>query len=114
MEYDQAEFFGYLPSVASMDTTGYVYVPEACKDGSKSCRLHLAFHGCLQGRKYVSTAFALHAGYNSVAEMNNIIILYPQADNSTLNPNGCWDWYVCLQTSVVLSFHNIIITETGN
>ena len=92
MEYNQAEFFNDLPSVVSMDSTGYVYVPSACKNGSKQCRLHLAFHGCLQGRKYVSSAFVLHAGYNSVAEMNDIIILYPQAQNSTLNPYGCWDW----------------------
>ena len=45
-------------------------------------------------RVYISDTFAVHAGYNAVAEENDIIILYPQAKNSTLNPKGCWDWYV--------------------
>ena len=31
-----------------------------------------------------------------MAEENDIIILYPQAKNSTLNPQGCWDWYVII------------------
>ena len=91
MEYNQDEFFTDI-SLTSMDSTGYVYVPTACQDKKKQCQLHLAFHGCVQGRKYVSSAFAAHAGYNSVAEMNDIIVLYPQAQNSTLNPKGCWDW----------------------
>ncbi len=42
----------------------------------------------------MSDTFAVHAGYNDVAEANNIIVLYPQAINSTLNPKGCWDWSV--------------------
>ena len=43
---------------------------------------------------FISDVFALHAGYNGVAEANNIIILYAQATVSELtNPYGCWDWY---------------------
>jgi hypothetical protein len=49
--------------------------------------------GC---RKFVSDAFALHAGYNGLAEQNDIIILYPQTTTSDLNPHGCWDWCVFL------------------
>ena len=30
--------------------------------------------------------------YNQHAEKNNIIILYPQATSTPLNPNGCFDW----------------------
>ena len=38
--------------------------------------------------------FPLNAGYNEVADLNDIIILYPQAKSSLLsNPNGCWDWW---------------------
>ena len=45
-------------------------------------------------RIYLSDTFALHAGYNELAEKNDIIIIYPQARTSVLNPYGCWDWYV--------------------
>ena len=45
-------------------------------------------------REFMSSEFALHAGYIGIAEENGIIILYPQARNSTVpfNPKGCWDW----------------------
>ena len=42
---------------------------------------------------YVQDVFSRNAGYNAIAEANNIIVLYPQAVNSTLNPRGCWDWW---------------------
>ena len=46
-------------------------------------------------RGTIGDVFAVHAGYNGVAEMNNIIVLYPQVVKTTLtNPEGCWDWYV--------------------
>ena len=111
-EFDQSEFFADLPEVVSIDSTGFIYVPTNCQNKTTSmcnytvsltilhmlvssvCRLHVAFHGCLQGRKYISDVFAMHAGYNALAELNDIIILYPQATNLTLNPKGCWDWSV--------------------
>ena len=37
-----------------------------------------------------------------MAEENDIIILYPQAKNSTLNPQGCWDWYVIISYIYIL------------
>lgn len=49
---------------------------------------------CLS-RGTIGDIFAVHAGYNGVAEMNSIIILYPQVVKSLLtNPQGCWDWCV--------------------
>lgn len=47
--FDQSEFFAFNPSLSSMATTGFVYVPTACQQGAQ-CRLHIAFHGCLQSR----------------------------------------------------------------
>ena len=46
-------------------------------------------------RNRVDDEFARNAGYNEVGEVNNIIILYPQAISSVMpnNPNGCWDWW---------------------
>ena len=37
--------------------------------------------------------FSRNAGYIAIAEANNIIVLFPQAVNSILNPKGCWDWW---------------------
>eukprot|EP00731_Ephydatia_muelleri_P028561 Em0020g205a len=96
LEYDQSEFFLDVPEAISMDSIGYVYVPTACKNKTRVCNLHIAFHGCLQGREYVGNEYALNAGYVQVAEKNNIIVLFPQVTNKIpdgTNPDGCWDWW---------------------
>ena len=28
-----------------------------------------------------------------MADTNRIIVLFPQVKASTVNPNGCWDWW---------------------
>jgi poly(3-hydroxybutyrate) depolymerase len=86
--FNQASFRG--PN-ASMSDTAYVYVPAAC--ASQSCRVHVAFHGCEQDEEAVGDAFYNGAGYNEVADANNIIVLYPQAAVSLMNPKGCWDFW---------------------
>lgn len=53
--------------------------------------LHL-FHS----RDTIGDVFAVNAGYNGVAEVNDVIVLYPQIVVTPLNPVGCWDWYVGL------------------
>jgi len=92
--FDQKEFF-YIspPLMSSMDTAGYVYVPSQCISSQNKCRLHVAFHGCLMGRHKLNDEYARKAGYNEVGELNNIIILYPQAVPYGTNGNGCWDWW---------------------
>ncbi len=50
----------------SMDEEGYVYVPSTCE--RERCRVHVAFHGCRQGRAVVSERFAREAGYNRWAD----------------------------------------------
>ena len=44
------------------------------------------------GNRYFTTT-----GYNEIADANDIIVLYPQAqgrdDGHTQNPDGCWDWW---------------------
>ncbi|KAI9552869.1 hypothetical protein GHT06_020753 [Daphnia sinensis] len=94
MEFDQSEFFEIsAPSTSSMDTVGYVYVPTRCANGAQ-CKLHVAFHGCQQGREEIGNVYAVHAGYLEVAELNDIIVLFPQAIKTPLsNPQGCWDWW---------------------
>jgi poly(3-hydroxybutyrate) depolymerase len=89
--FDQRPFGG---KAISMDDEGFVYIPKECENAR--CRVHVAFHGCRQGRSAVSDQFARLSGYNRWADTNRIIVLYPQAVPSALptyNPNGCWDWW---------------------
>jgi poly(3-hydroxybutyrate) depolymerase len=73
---------------------GYAYIPNGCQNGNmQSCHIHFAYHGCLQGLENINTTFILHGGYNGWGEANNIVIVYPQAKSSTLNPETCWDWW---------------------
>ncbi|KAH9494826.1 hypothetical protein Btru_017926 [Bulinus truncatus] len=99
--FDQSTFTSYL---AHMDTVGYVYIPTGCKDRTKSCRLHIAFHGCQMGRERIGDVYVRHSGYNEVGELNDIIILYPQVVVSALNPMGCWDWFG--YTGIYYAFHS--------
>ncbi len=93
LAFDQSEF---LPIEAiSMAPAGHVFVPADCQ-AVPGCRLHVAFHGCLQSQQLIGDAFYAQAGYNRWAATNRIIVLYPQAvasDIAPFNPNGCWDWF---------------------
>ncbi|WP_246791893.1 extracellular catalytic domain type 2 short-chain-length polyhydroxyalkanoate depolymerase [Burkholderia perseverans] len=78
---------------ASLGQTGYVYVPAACTQAGAACRIHVAFHGCLQSAEKIGERYASSTGYNELAETNRIIVLYPQAGASAKNPLGCWDFW---------------------
>jgi hypothetical protein len=110
LRFDQTEFFGN-EARASMSPFGYVYVPRAVEDGA-TARVHIALHGCKQGYNYVNYLFGradnadqppygnryiTTTGYNHIADSNNIIVIYPQAqgrdDDAVQNPDGCWDWW---------------------
>ena len=52
----------------------------------------MALHGCNQSVGMIGTRFIEYAGYNDVAESNDVIIIYPQVLNSTSNPYACWDF----------------------
>jgi hypothetical protein len=100
IEINQDEFLTNSRSFG-MSTTAWLYVPKACADGG-ICKLHVAYHGCLQGYEKISDKYVKNTGYNRWADTNNIIVLYPQAvTTSTSSPgsgvsfanmNGCWDW----------------------
>ncbi len=84
---------GIVPEGGSFAAEGFAYVPADCEDRPGECRLHLAFHGCRQGKQFVEDAFARGAGLNEWAEANGIVVLYPQIESSMVNPQGCWDWW---------------------
>lgn len=93
--FDQIPFVGDT-SRSGMATSGYIYIPESCAGGGQTCRLHIAFHGCRMASNLIGDHYAVHAGYNRWADVNNIVVLYPQIDakaKPTANPKACWDWF---------------------
>ena len=62
-----------------------------CDDVAWQNQCHpAALHTC---RYLLKDKFARHTGYNEVGELNNIIIIFPQATAIIDNPLGCWDWW---------------------
>ncbi|ABM40181.1 extracellular catalytic domain type 2 short-chain-length polyhydroxyalkanoate depolymerase [Polaromonas naphthalenivorans] len=111
VRFDQTEFFGGEPR-ASMSKFGYAYIPKAVEEGTAEARVHIALHGCKQGYNYTDYVYGradianqppygnryiTTTGYNHIADSNDIIMLYPQAEgadgNAAQNPEGCWDWW---------------------
>jgi poly(3-hydroxybutyrate) depolymerase len=93
--FELGEFTDGDPRRSGLAETGYLYVPAACAEGAR-CRVHVAFHGCLQEAGRIGDAFYRHAGYNPWADANRLIVLYPQVVTTHLgpfNPRGCWDWW---------------------
>lgn len=104
-EFDQLPFgmLGDDSKAMAFARTGYMYVPKQCERSStnntKPCRLHVYFHGCGSaftsgqqkapgfGFNYTSIAYS---GYSAWAELNNVVVVYPQK-NAT--QETCWDGY---------------------
>jgi len=103
IQFDQNAFAsGGNAKSYSMDSTGWLFVPQNCANG-QSCRLVVALHGCLQYQGIVQQQFVQKSGINEWADTNNIIVLYPQAtSSSSRNPSGCWDWWGYLSSDYAL------------
>lgn len=105
LAFDQGAFGAVQDDSISLNPVGYVYVPAACQNGSPAptpCRLHVAFHGCEQYEALIGDDFYWDGGYNRWAEVNRIVVLYPEAapwrpasdpSGATANPMGCWDFW---------------------
>ena len=87
---DLSAFFG---SGSDVTDEGFAYVPSGCATATDDCRLHIAFHGCVQGAEFIADRFVRQAGFNEWAETNRIVVVYPQIAASLFNPKGCWDWW---------------------
>ena len=93
VNFDQTEFGASASN--SMDTNGYVFVPDSCEDG-RPCGLVVAFHGCLQTQADIGSKFVTESGIDEWADSNGVVVLYPYAVKSAtvpFNPQGCWDWW---------------------
>ncbi|WP_290793624.1 PHB depolymerase family esterase [Halomonas sp.] len=86
LHFDQSDF-----AVKGFDSAGYLFVPEACDAGG--CGLTVALHGCAMGAEQIGDIFARHSGLNEWAAAHDRVVLYPQAETSMGNPQGCWDWW---------------------
>jgi hypothetical protein len=90
--FDQSEFLAEARA-HGLDDAGFVYIPQACEAAGAGCRVHVAFHGCQQGREVLRELYATRTGYNRWADTNGLVILYPQAVRTPANPRDCWDWF---------------------
>jgi poly(3-hydroxybutyrate) depolymerase len=90
--FDQTQF-GANPSLNSLGTYAYAYIPEQCQSGKLQCHLHVNLHGCQQDFLNAGTEYLYQTELNEWAETNNIVILYPQAVVNLVNPMGCFDWW---------------------
>ena len=53
----------------------------------------MALHGCAMGAEQIGETFVRYSGLNEWAATNGRVVLYPQAESSLANPQGCWDWW---------------------
>lgn len=85
----------------SMAREGRLFVPAIC--ASRSCRIHVALHGCQQGiDDAVFDNFARQSGYAEWASSIGLVVLFPRVTAldsfdrmiyRVVNPQGCWDWW---------------------
>lgn len=68
--------------------TGYVWIPDRCT--SDPCHFHISFHGCLQTTADIGMEYVWNTGY---VNRSDVVVLFPQAVATDLNPHGCWDWW---------------------
>jgi poly(3-hydroxybutyrate) depolymerase len=91
IEFDQQPFTSELADPGLADR-GVVYVPRTCAS-TATCRVHIAFHGCAQDKAAAGDAFVHDTGFARWADTNALVVLFPQVAASTMNPQGCWDWW---------------------
>ncbi|OPX54534.1 Esterase PHB depolymerase [Oceanospirillum multiglobuliferum] len=89
IEFDQRKYY----EGKGMLDRGYLYLPSQCSSGARECQLHVVLHGCGQSSETLKTVFIEQSGYKRWADSNGIVLLYPQASKSLVNPQGCWDWW---------------------
>jgi poly(3-hydroxybutyrate) depolymerase len=106
--FDQTEFAPGKAAANGLLDAGYLYVPKACEPGAaERCRLHVVLHGCLQSSEVIGDEFYTKIGVNEWADTNRIVVLYPQAQATSVaelssqdflslfntNLEGCWNWW---------------------
>jgi poly(3-hydroxybutyrate) depolymerase len=90
--FDQTEFLAGAVGWG-LAREGLAYIPAACET-APGCRVHIVFHGCQQSRTTdgIGDLFVERTGYLRYADVNRLVLLYPQTNANTA-PNACWDWW---------------------
>jgi hypothetical protein len=96
--FDQSKYAAPdAPADLSLGDQGFVFVPKDCEGSANPpCRVHIVLHGCLQNFSLdgVGRVVVDKAGFNTWADTNRIIVLYPQTEPiADTNPLACWDWW---------------------
>ena len=99
VRFDQTPFLAD-PTAHGLDTTGWLYVPAACRAGAR-CRLHVAFHGCRQAQGFRPRPACRPTGPRSCVTPATPSGPTPTASSSCTRrrpparatPLGCWDWW---------------------
>ncbi|MFG6667808.1 poly(3-hydroxybutyrate) depolymerase [Halomonas sp. HNIBRBA4712] len=94
--FDQTEF-----AARGLADAGYVFIPEQCRE--HACPVTLALHGCQMSVDAIGDVFVRHSGLNRWAAEHGQIVLYPQAESSLVNPQGCWDWWGYAESALQLN-----------
>ena len=78
----------------------------------------------MQTEADIGNDWVTKTGMNDWAEANNIIVVYPYAKKSQMNPsnpNGCWDWWGYTDSSYAKKagvqmqfFKNLYTAVTGS
>ncbi|WP_404414727.1 poly(3-hydroxybutyrate) depolymerase [Vreelandella aquamarina] len=92
IRFDQSDF-----DAKGLADNGYVYLPAGCDDGS--CEVTIALHGCQMNAEQIGETFVRGTGLNEWADQHGRIVLYPQAESTLANPQGCWDWWGFAESS---------------
>ncbi|HKJ18813.1 MAG TPA: PHB depolymerase family esterase [Xanthomonadales bacterium] len=78
---------------AGIGNAAWLYIPPGCETPDAQCGLHLVLHGCSQSHAQVGMDFITGSGFLPWAAGNDIVLAFPQAVSSAVNPLACWDWW---------------------
>lgn len=96
-QFTQSKFFdnANMWTVSGLDTSGYIYYPKRCVDGSvKNCKLMVMLHGCGQQVNGVQGWGMMEDfGFLNYAASNDLIVLMPQIYWSYWNLYSCFDFF---------------------
>ena len=104
IKFSQQEFIYSNQEESGLHSSGYLYIPPNCRadnqklsdphfKNSKRCKLHLILHGAMQNLDRVHDAFVEDTGYIEWASANDIVLLFPQAQDARKNPRAAWDFW---------------------
>lgn len=78
---------------AGLSASAYVFIPEFCSNEGAACKAQMVLHGCNQSSVQIGTSFITESDYLGWAEVNHIVLAFPQVAVAASNPYACWDWW---------------------